>query len=393
MSFVARKANRKQVSLKIGVSGTAGAGKTYSALKLAFGLSDDWNKIILIDTENGSGELYSDLGEYQVIPFDPPYSPERWVECFNYAESLDPAVIIADSVSSEWEGVGGVLDVIDKISSQTRNGLQSWAQVTPRHRKFLDKILALRCHAILTTRRKTDWAMSNDEKGKIRPEKIGLKATQRDGFDYELTIDFALDQRHLAIANKDRTGLFADRDPFVISEETGIEIVKWNATGAIDPIKAQYFEQLKEIQAKYEEADIKLAEKYNKYYSAMKNLEKKGDFKRAIDAVKWFEDSFEKAVSEKWQELEKVEEPESVELEKVDCSKMQEYTNKRLSELMQHLKIVNFKSFENMLGEDIEEIKEIVLNPDISDQQKKTTIDDFIADVKIKFSSGQLGLE
>lgn len=63
-----------------------------------------------------------------------------------------------------------------------------------------------------------------------------MKDIQRDGFEYEMTIMFNLDRdRHTAIASKDRTGLFMDSDPFVITEDTGKAISEWNASGAKNP--------------------------------------------------------------------------------------------------------------------------------------------------------------
>ena len=53
-----KKAERKRSYVKIALCGVSGSGKTYSALLMAQGLGE---KIAMIDTENGSGELYSDL--------------------------------------------------------------------------------------------------------------------------------------------------------------------------------------------------------------------------------------------------------------------------------------------------------------------------------------------
>jgi adenylylsulfate kinase-like enzyme len=61
-----RQSERKQVKLRLGLSGASGFGKTKSALLLAYGMTNDWNKIAVIDTENSSASLYSDLGNYQV---------------------------------------------------------------------------------------------------------------------------------------------------------------------------------------------------------------------------------------------------------------------------------------------------------------------------------------
>mgnify|MGYP003893927649 CR=1 FL=1 len=46
-----KKASRKQVKLRLNLSGASGSGKTYSALRMAYGMTGDWNKIAVIDTD------------------------------------------------------------------------------------------------------------------------------------------------------------------------------------------------------------------------------------------------------------------------------------------------------------------------------------------------------
>lgn len=77
-----RKAERRMVKLKLKVSGPSGSGKTMGALKLGKGLVGDWSKIVLIDSENGSGELYSHLGESgsdRICALDFQESPTQYV--------------------------------------------------------------------------------------------------------------------------------------------------------------------------------------------------------------------------------------------------------------------------------------------------------------------------
>ena len=73
-----QKAERKQARIKMALQGPSGSGKTYSSLLIAYGLCNDWNKIVVIDTENQSSHLYAHLGEYQVLSLEPPFSPERY---------------------------------------------------------------------------------------------------------------------------------------------------------------------------------------------------------------------------------------------------------------------------------------------------------------------------
>jgi hypothetical protein len=223
-----RKAERKQAKLRVGITAPSGGGKTYSALLLAHGLVGDWSKIAIIDTENGSGELYSSLGGYNVLPLDAPYTPERYIEAIRTCERAGMGCIIIDSATHEWDGQGGCLEIVSSLGGK----YQDWAKVTPRHQKFLDAILQSPCHIVTTTRRKQDYEMTKESNGRVIVEKVGLKEVQRDGFEYELTLNLELDRRHNATASKDRTGLFADKPEFIITAATGATLKAWCESGA-----------------------------------------------------------------------------------------------------------------------------------------------------------------
>jgi len=76
-------AQRKKAKMKLGIQGPSGAGKTFSALLIAFGLTEDWKKIAVIDTENHSSDLYDHLGNYNVLHLDAPFSPEKYIEAIH----------------------------------------------------------------------------------------------------------------------------------------------------------------------------------------------------------------------------------------------------------------------------------------------------------------------
>ena len=215
-----RKAERRKAKLRVGLSGPSGSGKTYSALLLAKGISADGklDKVAIIDTENGSADLYAHLGDFNVIRLEAPYSPERYIEAMNECEKGGMEVVIIDSVTHEWDGKGGILES-NELLGQTKfkgNNWAAWSVSTPRHQKFLEAITTSKMHLITTARSKTDTIQTEDKKIK----KVGLKEIQREGYEYELTLNFTLDREgHYATASKDRTGIFIDKDPFVINEE------------------------------------------------------------------------------------------------------------------------------------------------------------------------------
>ncbi len=230
-----QKAQRHQVKLRIGLSGPSGFGKTYSALLMAYGITNDWNKIALIDTENKSASLYSHLGDFNVLSLGEPFTPERYLEAIKLCEDSGIELIIVDSISHEWQGKGGCLEIHEQLGGR----FQDWARVTPRHNAFIDAIILSKCHLITTSRSKVDYSLDKDGNGKTKVMKLGTKAITREGFEYELTVNFEfLNDKHLVQASKDRTELFTGKPEFIINSSTGKKLIEWCNQGiSIDEIK------------------------------------------------------------------------------------------------------------------------------------------------------------
>jgi hypothetical protein len=229
-----KKAQRKQVKLRLNLSAPSGAGKTYSALLMAKGIVGEWAKIAVIDTENGSASLYDHLGEFNVIDLQPPFSPERYIEAIDACINGGIECIIIDSSSHEWNGAGGCLEINEKLAAAKFKGntWSAWSETTPRHDRFVNHVLQCNAHIITCTRSKMETVMGEDRKVK----KVGMKDLQRDGWEYELTVSLTIDRdTHMAIASKDRTELFEGKDPFVITEQTGELISQWCEKG-IEPL-------------------------------------------------------------------------------------------------------------------------------------------------------------
>lgn len=216
-------AQRRQAKIKMALQGSAGSGKTMGALLLAYGLCNDWSKIVVLDTENYSASLYAHLGKFSVVNITAPFSPEKYIDAIRLCEASGFQVIVIDSISHEWEGVGGILET---HSTMQGNSFVNWGKLTPRHNAFVQAMLQSPCHIIGTIRSKQDYIITEKE-GKQVPEKVGLKGVTRDGMDYEYTIVLDIDIRHHAVASKDRTGLFMDKPPFKITPEIGKTILHW----------------------------------------------------------------------------------------------------------------------------------------------------------------------
>lgn len=259
--FAVRDAQRQQAKLRLMAKSPSGGGKTYGSLLLAAGLG---GKIVLIDTERGSADKYDkrpELPKFRVIPFGPPFTPEAYIEAIDTAEADGADVIIIDSTSHEWDGQGGCLELVDEIARAKFRGntWSAWSELTPRHRKFIDRMLSSRCHIIATARSKTETAQVDDG-GRKRVEKLGMKAVVRDGteFEFDVVLDI-VHNGHFAVAEKDRTGVFAG-DAKPITVETGRRLAEWLSDGAparpavetvaVNPAEAPLPEQIREYIAK-----------------------------------------------------------------------------------------------------------------------------------------------
>jgi hypothetical protein len=240
--FEIHRATKRRAKLRLGMSGPAGSGKTYSALLIAGGLG---GRVGMIDTEHGSGDLYADLlpDGYDVLQLSPPYSPARYVEAIHALEDAGVQTIIIDSLSHAWTGEGGSLDRQGKIADKSGNSWQAWRQVTPEHNALVEALLQSRCHIIATMRAKTEYVQEKDDRtGKSVVRKIGLAPVMRDGIEYEFTTFFELDVQHMAFAGKDRTRLF-DGTIFKPDMDTGRQLLSWLDSGVDAPVKRALTEE------------------------------------------------------------------------------------------------------------------------------------------------------
>jgi hypothetical protein len=216
--------------MRLLLTGPSGSGKTYGGLLVAKGLGSQ--RTIVIDTEQGSSDLYDRLHDFDVIDLAPPFTPEAYIEAIDAAEGAGADCIVIDSISHEWNGKGGCLELVDEIARAKfkGNSWSAWSELTPRHRAFVDRMLRSSAHIIATGRSKTETAQVDDH-GRKRVVKLGMRLESRDGAEYEFTtvLDIVHDG-HFAVASKDRTGIFGS-DPKPITVETGKRLADWLAGG------------------------------------------------------------------------------------------------------------------------------------------------------------------
>ena len=249
MAFVAKKATRRKIYGKFAIIAPSGGGKTYGACRLATGMAEEIKAetgkdatILMGNTEGDRGYYYANEFNYDIVDIEPPHNPEKYVELIDFAVEQGYDILIIDSASHEWEGKGGCLE----LHQQAGGTYQSWGRVTPRHNKFIQAISESPIHIIATMRGKDQYEMTKDDKGKTNVQKFGVGAKQRDGFEYEFTATFLVDQKtNTAEVQKDNTHIFDKEGPTILTEAHGRKIIQWANSGeGYAPIKKHTEEEV-----------------------------------------------------------------------------------------------------------------------------------------------------
>lgn len=230
-----KKVTREKSKLRLALAGSSGSGKTLSALYMAFGITGDWDKIALIDTEHGRAKFYADrsdlgTGSFLYQEMGAPYSPSKYMQMVREgAEAVgEDGVVIVDSFSHAWDNEGGVLDIKSQIAadaSNKKNDYTAWQDAGKIQNSLVNSILSANCHTIITLRTKMAYAMETNERGKTVPVKIGLAPVQRENLEYEFDIVLNITREHIAFASKDTT--FLDQWKGVITPELGKALITW----------------------------------------------------------------------------------------------------------------------------------------------------------------------
>jgi hypothetical protein len=201
--YTFRKAAKHNAKLRLAVSGPGGSGKTFTLLRLATELG---GRVALVDTEHGSASKYADQFAFDVLELSS-YDPGILPDLIDYVSAQGYSTLIIDSLSHFWNGVGGELEQVERITARTKsnNSWSAWREVSPKHNRMIDAMLAAPVHVLVSMRVKTEWIVDRDEKtGKTAPRKVGLQPIMRDGIEYEFDICGEMDQENIMIITKSR---------------------------------------------------------------------------------------------------------------------------------------------------------------------------------------------
>lgn len=224
------KATRRKSKARIALDGPSGSGKTWTSLSIAQGLGE---RICVIDTEHGSASLYADDFDFDVKELSD-FSPEKLTKLLHEAAKESYEVVVIDSFSLFWSGTNGMLEQAD-MGAVGGNTFVGWKKARPMERKMIDAILSFPGHVIATMRSKTEYVISENERGKKVPQKVGLKPEQREGIEYEFTIVGNLDHDHTMVVSKSRCSALAGAVIELPDSAVGQTIREWIEKGEAKP--------------------------------------------------------------------------------------------------------------------------------------------------------------
>lgn len=239
MSFNFAPAKRENVSVLIALAGASGSGKTYSALRLAQGLSPN-GRIAFIDTEARRGLHYAEEFKFIHADMRPPFAPARFIEAIRAAEEAGAEVIVIDSFSMEYDGEGGIMDWADRLASEGVKSPGNWKDPKLAHKKMMNALLQCQASVIFCLRADEKIEIVR-EGGRTQVRPLGWMPICEKRFLYEMTASFTLTPEAPGIPRFDlphklqrqHRGMFSDREP--ISEDSGRALAAWAAGGSPAP--------------------------------------------------------------------------------------------------------------------------------------------------------------
>lgn len=220
------------------VGGTS-SGKTFSALRLARGIAGPKGKIAVADTEAGRTLHLKKDFDFDVLMLDPPHRPANYSAVARAAEEANYDVLVIDSFSAEWAGVGGVLEWRDEEAKRMagndpakleRMRGAAWIKPKGEHKLMVQSFLGRRIPII--------FAIRGEESFKPPNEKF-FKAICNQGFLFEVTVSFRLAADRKGIIDLSDAKTFKMegahrsifRDGEQLSEKHGAALAAWSRGG------------------------------------------------------------------------------------------------------------------------------------------------------------------
>lgn len=255
--FVSKPATRERVPVIVGLTGPSGAGKTFSALRLATGMQRvSGGEIFYVDSEARRALHYADRFKFQHIDFGAPFGSLDYLAAIQHCVAQNAATCIIDSMSHEHEGPGGLLETheaeLDRItrgdeSKRDRMTMLAWQKPKAERRRLINSMVQLGCNLILCFRAGEKTKPIKGPDGKIKPVEMGFTPIAGPEFVYEMMMACMLLPGCKGVPTWDSQfpgermatklplqfeSIMHERQP--LSEDIGEQLAQW-ASGAEEP--------------------------------------------------------------------------------------------------------------------------------------------------------------
>jgi hypothetical protein len=215
-----KPAENMQAFLKLGIYGTAGSGKTFTAGQIGLGVARELKPVkpvYFLDTETGSDFLIPAFKEAGVPLFA--HKSRAFIDLVDAIAEAEKhaSVLIIDSISHFWEEIQSAYK---KKTGRQRISMQEWGIIKEQWRVFTDLFINSKLHIVICGRSRdvSDWEEQEDGKKELVKTGTTMK-TEKDmayepSFLVEMVKEYARDGKvhgklwdHTAYILKDRTGL------------------------------------------------------------------------------------------------------------------------------------------------------------------------------------------
>jgi energy-coupling factor transporter ATP-binding protein EcfA2 len=261
-TFEDKPATREKVPLLVGLMGPSGGGKTFSALRLATGITRvSGGDIFIVDTEARRALHYADRFNFRHVPFTPPFGPLDYLAAIEHCAKKGAGVIIVDSMSHEHEGPGGVLEMhqaeVERLSrgdARKAEGVKmlAWSKPKAERRRLINTILQFPCNFIFCFRAKEKVKLATKAEraaGEDSVKPLGFMPIAGEEFVFEMTVNCLLlpgaggvptwqsdemgERMMIKLPTQFRPLLTQSGAP--LSEEMGEEMARWAAGDNVGP--------------------------------------------------------------------------------------------------------------------------------------------------------------
>ena len=198
-ALVIEEAVKQDMYLKMALAGGPGCGKTFTSLQIGCELARLRGGVAcLIDTQNRQSLWYANRFRFKVIHLET-FDPRLFILALHKC-MLDETikVVILDSFTHEWNGIGGMLDLVSGDGTK-------WKDVNPLHAALIQYMRSIPRDVIATMRAHQEHSYEK-ENGRTIIRPLGIEAVQGKEAEFEFDAYGMLDEKHNMTVRKSVLG-------------------------------------------------------------------------------------------------------------------------------------------------------------------------------------------